>query len=50
MNKYFVIPMAFFSVVLWSQVTIADPLNLSKSADIREGGCVFFGEDLTYTI
>lgn len=50
MNKYFVIPIALFSVVMWSQVTIAESLNLSKSDGLSQGECVVSGEDLTYTI
>ena len=50
MNKCFVIPMAFFSVVMWSQVTVADSLNLSKSDSLSQDECVVSGEDLTYTI
>ncbi len=50
MKKYFVIPIAFFSVVLWSQVAIADSLNLSKSDGLSQGECVVSGEKLTYTI
>jgi uncharacterized repeat protein (TIGR01451 family) len=50
MNKYFVILMAFFFVVLCSQVTIAEPLTLSKSDGLSQGGCVVSGVDLTYTI
>ena len=50
MNKYFEIPMAFFFVVLCSQVTIADPLTLSKSNGLNQGECAVSGEDLTYTI
>jgi len=49
MNKYLVIPMVFFSVVMWSQITLAEPLNLSKSAAVS-GECVISGEELTYTI
>ncbi len=50
MNKYFVIPMAFFSVVMWSQITVADSLNLSKSDNLSQDECVVSGEDLTYSI
>ncbi len=50
MNKYFVLPMAFFSVVMWSQATIAESLNLSKSDGISQGECAVSGEGLTYTI
>lgn len=50
MNKYFVIPMAFFFVVMWSQVATADPLNLSKLDGLSQDECVVSGEDLTYTI
>ena len=52
MKKYFVIPMAFFSVVMWSQMTIAESLILSKSDGLNpsEGECVVSGENLTYTI
>ena len=50
MKKYFVIPMVFFSVVMWSQATIAESLHLSKSDGISQGECVVSGESLTYTI
>ena len=50
MKKHFVIPMAFFFVVMGSQVTIAEPLSLSKSDGISKDECVVSGEDLTYTI
>lgn len=52
MNKYFVILMGFFFVVIWSQMTIAESLNLFKSDGLRpsNGECVVSGEDLTYTI
>ncbi|MEA3468578.1 MAG: hypothetical protein U9R57_10205 [Thermodesulfobacteriota bacterium] len=50
MNKFFVIPMAFFSVVMWSQVTVAESLNLSKSDSLNQDECVVSGEDITYNI
>ena len=50
MNKYFVISMAFFFVVLCSQVTIADPLNLSKSDGLSLDECVVSGAKITYSI
>ncbi|MEA3548490.1 MAG: hypothetical protein U9R66_12595 [Thermodesulfobacteriota bacterium] len=50
MNKHFVIPMAFFFVFMGSQVTIAAPLNLSKSDGISKDECVISEENLTYTI
>lgn len=50
MNKYFAIPMVFFFVVMWSQVTIAESLNLSKSDGLNNNECVISGEELTYTI
>jgi uncharacterized repeat protein (TIGR01451 family) len=50
MNKYFVIPMVFFSVVIWSQISVAEPLTLSKSDGLIQDECVVSGEDLTYTI
>ncbi|OEU48443.1 MAG: hypothetical protein BA862_10945 [Desulfobulbaceae bacterium S3730MH12] len=50
MNKYFAISIAFFSVVMWSQVTIAESLNLSKSDGLSLSECVVSDEELTYTI
>jgi len=50
MNKFFFIPMTLFFVTIWSNVTIAAPLNLSKSDGLNQGECVVSGEALTYTI
>jgi len=50
MGKYLIIPMAFFSVFMWSQLTVAEPLNLSKSDALGQGECAFSDKDLTYTL
>ncbi len=50
MNKYFIIPMAFFSVCMWSQLTVAAPLNLSKSDGLGQGECAVSETELTYTL
>ncbi len=50
MNRYFVISMAFVSVVMCSQVTLAESLNLSKSDSLSQDDCVLSGKNITYTI
>ena len=50
MNRYFVISMAFVSVVMCSQVTLAESLNLSKSDSLSQDNCVLSGKNITYTI
>lgn len=50
MKKYFTVQLVFFSVIMWSQMTNAAPLNLSKSDGLSNDECVISGEELTYSI